>query len=82
MKGNLPFNGLPRQGISPQSRHKDLIYLVSAINGAGKYRIYMMNADGSDNRDITPSYFPPGFLCYASIFSNDDSRIYFIGMWY
>lgn len=59
-----------------------IIYLVSAIAGAGKYDMYMMNADGSDNRDITPSYFPPGFLCYASIFSNDDSKIYFIGMWY
>jgi Tol biopolymer transport system component len=71
------------QGMPEWSHAGDkIVFLVSAINDAGKYRIYMMNADGSDNRDITPSYFPDGFLCRAAVFSKNDSSIYFLGQWY
>jgi len=46
------------------------------------FDIYMMNADGSDNHDITPGYFAGNFLCHSPIFSQDDSEIFFIGEWY
>jgi len=59
-----------------------LVYLVGAIEGEGKYDLYVMNFDGTDNRNITPDYFPGAFLCHPSIFSKDDSRVYFIGEWW
>jgi Tol biopolymer transport system component len=59
-----------------------IVYLVSAIGTEGKYDIYLMNADGSENRNITPTYFPADFLCHDPIFSEDCSKILFIGEWY
>jgi Tol biopolymer transport system component len=71
------------QGLVSWSHSGDrLVYMVAAINGEGKYDIYMMNSDGTDNRDITPDYFPAGFLCHSPIFSKDDSKIFFIGQWW
>jgi Tol biopolymer transport system component len=59
-----------------------IVYVVGAIGDAGKYDIYIMNSDGTDNHNITPSYFPDDFLCYSPCFSGDDSRIFFIGQWW
>jgi len=71
------------QGLANWSRAGDhLVYVVAAIDGKGIYDIYMMNADGTDNRNITPDYFPPDFLCHSPVFSADDSKIYFIGQWW
>ena len=70
------------QGLASWSHSGDkILYSVAAIGNEGKYDIYMMNADGTNNRNITPDYFPLSFLCYSPIFSQDDSRIYFIGQW-
>jgi Tol biopolymer transport system component len=71
------------QGLASWSHAGDrLVYVVAAVQGAGRYDLYAMNADGSDNRDITPAYFPPEFLCHSPIFSRDDAGIYFIGQWW
>ncbi len=71
------------QGFPTFSNNGDkILFVVSAIDDAGKYDLYMMNSDGKDVRNITPSYFPASFLCYAGVFSNDDSKIYFIGEWW
>jgi len=59
-----------------------IVYIVSAISGAGKYDIYMMNSDGTNNMDITPAYFPAEFLCQSAILSSDDAIVYFVGQWY
>jgi len=59
-----------------------LIYLVSAMDGRGVYAIYGMNADGNENRRLSPDYFPNTFLSHAAAFSPDDSTIYFIGEWW
>jgi Tol biopolymer transport system component len=71
------------QGLATWSRRGDKIaYLVAAVGDEGRYDIYVMNADGTDNRPITPSYFPADFLCHSPVFSTDDSRILFIGQWW
>jgi len=71
------------QGMPTWSHAGDkIVYIVAAINGQGVYHLYTINPDGTDNRDITPGYFPPGFLCQSAVFSGDDSRIYFIGQWW
>lgn len=71
------------QGLASWSNSGEkIVYVVAAINGEGKYDAYTMNADGTDNRNITPPYFPDDFLCYAPIFSVDDSSIFFIGQWW
>jgi len=71
------------QGLASWSHSGDkLVYVVSAINSEGKYDMYMMEADGSDNHNLTPEYFASNFLCYSPIFSLDDSEIYFVGQWY
>jgi Tol biopolymer transport system component len=71
------------QGLASWSHSGDkIVYGVAAIGDEGKYDLYMMKADGSDNHSITPAYFASNFLCYAPIFSLDDSEIYFIGQWY
>ena len=71
------------QGLAAWSHGGDrLVYLVTAIGPVGKYDIWMMNADGTDNRDITPSYFPGHFLCHSPIFSTDGSKVFFVGEWW
>jgi len=59
-----------------------IVFIVAAIDDLGKYDIYIMNSDGTNNRDITPDYFPNDFLCHSAVFSNDDSAIYFVGEWW
>jgi Tol biopolymer transport system component len=71
------------QGLASWSHSGDrIVYEVAAIGAEGKYDIYVMNADGSDNNDATPDYFPQEFLCHSPNFSHDDSQIFFIGEWY
>jgi Tol biopolymer transport system component len=71
------------QGFATWSNNGDkILFLVAAINDEGKYDLYVMNSDGTNVRKITPSYFPADFLCYAGVFSDDDSKIYFIGEWW
>lgn len=59
-----------------------ILFTVAAMNGEGLYDLYMMNADGSDLSEITPSNWPALFLCSHGIFSHDDSKIYFVGEWW
>lgn len=78
----LTANGYA-QGLAGWSHAGDrIIYIVAAINGAGQFDVYIMNADGTDNRNVTPKYFPSDFLIHAAIFSGDDSKIYFIAEWW
>ena len=71
------------QGLSSWSYlGNKIVFIVAAIDDLGKYDIYSMNSDGTNNRDITPDYFPNDFLCRSAVFSNDDSVIYFIGEWW
>jgi Tol biopolymer transport system component len=64
------------------SDDSQIVFIVGAISGAGKFDMYMMNADGANNRDVTPSYFPAEFLAHNAVFSSDDSKVYFVGQWY
>jgi Tol biopolymer transport system component len=61
---------------------RQIVYIVAAIDQVGQYDLYLMDADGTDNRNITPDYFPTQFLCHWAVFSSDDSTIYFIGEWW
>jgi TolB protein len=71
------------QGLASWSHSgNELAYVVAAIGEEGKYHIYEINADGTGNQDISPAYFPPGFLSHSPIFSKDDSKVYFIGQWW
>jgi len=71
------------QGLAIWSHSGDrLVYIVAAIGSTGKYDIYMMDADGSNARNITPDYFPASFLCHSAMFSKGDSKVYFTGQWY
>ena len=71
------------QGIVSWSHADDKIaYVVSAINNQGKYDLYLMNADGSNNHCVNPDYFPDDFLCYPPDFSKDDTTLYFVGQWW
>lgn len=71
------------QGLVSWSHSGDrMVYLVGAIDSEGKYDIYMMNSDGTDNHNVTPGYFPVAFLCHSPIFSMDDSKIFFVGEWW
>ena len=70
------------QGLANWSHEGDKIaYVVAAVNDEGRYDIYLMNNDGTNNHDVTPGHFPTNFLCYSPVFSVDDSKIYFIGVW-
>jgi Tol biopolymer transport system component len=71
------------QGIASWS-HSDekIVYMVSAIGNQGTYDLYTMKADGSDQTNITPNYYPPEFLCHHPVFSEDDSKVLFVGEWF
>jgi len=58
------------------------VLVVAAIGGRGVYRLYGMDRDGSNYRDITPDYFPAGFLCHDAVFSAEGTSVYFIGQWW
>jgi Tol biopolymer transport system component len=71
------------QGLASWSHSGGKIaYIIAAIEGVGKYDMYMMNSDGTENHDITPRYFPPDLLCYSPVFSKDDTKMFFIGRWW
>ncbi len=71
------------QGFASWSHAGDrIVFIVAAIGTEGKYDIHMMNADGTDNQNITPDYFPAEFLCHTPVFSSDDSKIFFAGEWW
>jgi Tol biopolymer transport system component len=71
------------QGLASWSPSGDtLVFIVAAIDDVGKYDIYMMNSDGTNYQDITPSYFPVDFLCHSAVFSRSEAVIYFIGEWW
>lgn len=78
----LTDNGYAQGTASWSHSGTKLVYVVAAIEGQRKYDLYMMNADGTDNRSITPDYFPDDFLCHSPVFSKDDSKIYFVGQWW
>lgn len=71
------------QGLASWSPAGDrLVYVVAAIDDVGAYDLYLMQADGTGNQGITPSYFPPQFLCHSAVFSRDGSMLFFIGEWW
>jgi Tol biopolymer transport system component len=71
------------QGLASWSHSgSQLVYLVAAIGDEGKYDIWIINSDGTDNRNVTPEYYPAEFLCHSPIFSVDDTKVYFIGEWW
>ncbi len=57
-------------------------FLVAAIGEVGQYDLYMMNADGSGARNVTPDYVPDDFLCHAPVFSTGGGALYFVGQWW
>jgi TolB protein len=71
------------QGFASWSRSGDMmVYIVAAVDNEGKYDIYQMNSDGTNNRNITPDYFPEAFLCNTPVFSADDQKVFFVGEWW
>lgn len=71
------------QGLAEWSHSGDMIvYNVAGIDAEGKYDIYQMNSDGTNNRNINPDYFPETFLCHTPIFSVDDQKVFFVGEWW
>jgi hypothetical protein len=58
------------------------VYVVAAIGSEGRFDLYLMNADGTSNRNITPDYFPNEFVCRQVVFNADDTAVLFIGEWY
>ena len=71
------------QGLSTWAHSGDrILFIVSAVEDAGKYDLYVMTKDGTGIEDITPAYFPDSFLCHWGVFAGDDSKIYFIGEWW
>ena len=78
----LTYNSYSQSLASWSHSAEKIVYVVAAIEGVGKYDIYMMNQDGTGNHNITPAYFPPDFLCFSPVFSKDDTKIFFIGRWW
>jgi hypothetical protein len=71
------------QGLAAWSHSGGQIaYVVAAMNGVGAYDIHVVGSDGSGDRDVSPAFFPPEFLCHGVTFSPDDATLYFIGEWW
>jgi len=81
-ESRLTDNGYSQGLVNWSNSGEELVYIVAAINGEGKYDIYLMNSDGTNNRNTTPDYFPADFLCHSPVFSKDDSKIFFTGQWW
>ncbi len=61
---------------------KELLFIVSAINDKGMYDLYSIKVDGSDNKLLTPEYFPTDFLIHSARYSADALSVYFVGQWW
>ncbi len=59
-----------------------LVYIVAAVDDVGCYDMYVMNADGTGNHNATPDYYPDALVIHWSVFSPDDTKIYFVGEWW
>ncbi|MGC1123243.1 MAG: hypothetical protein WBA22_19330 [Candidatus Methanofastidiosia archaeon] len=71
------------QGMATWSHDGSRIaYVVTAAGEKGVYHLYIMNADGTDQQDVTPEYFPPAFLCHSGWFSPNDRVLFFVGEWW
>lgn len=71
------------QGLASWSHSgRQLAYIVSAVDREGRYDIHLVNADGTDPRNLTADSFPASFLCHWAIYSADDRALYFIGEWW
>jgi len=71
------------QGFASWSRSgKQIAYIVAAIGRAAAYDLYITGVDGTETRNVTPSYFPSEFLCRSVFFSKDDTAVYFVGEWW
>jgi Tol biopolymer transport system component len=82
LEGRLTNSGYSQGLPSWNSFGNRIVYTVAAIEDQGVYDLYVMNSDGSDNHNITPSYFPATFLCHAGTLEAADVSVYFIGQWY
>ena len=60
----------------------ELVFIVSAVGNEGRYDIWLVDADGSNRRDITPGYVPEGFLCHCPLFDPSGDTVWFIGEWW
>jgi TolB protein len=71
------------QGLAAWSPSGDsIVFSVAAVDGGGRYDIYMMSGDGPQIRDLTSQLFPQSFLAHEAVFSADGSTIFFIGEWW
>ena len=59
-----------------------LLFTVASKGGDGVFDMYTMNPNGTNLSNMTPADWPANFLCSHGIFSNDDSKIYFVGEWW
>lgn len=71
------------QGLATYSNDgSQILWVVAAIEGQGRYRLHMMDANGTNSRDVTPLYYPTSFLCHAAVFAKNDRSVYFVGQWW
>lgn len=71
------------QGVADWSSDGErLIYIVAAVGNVGRYDMFMMSADGSDNHGINPEDYPDNLVIHWAVFSPDDTTVYFVGEWW
>jgi Tol biopolymer transport system component len=72
------------QGLANWSHAGDWIsYIVTTeADGTPRFDVWLTRPDGTENRDVTPAYFPAQFLVHWAAFSGNDTHLYFIGEWW
>ena len=71
------------QGLSSWSYDGEkILYVVAAKGEVGAYDLYTMNSDGSGNKLSNPNNFPADFLIHWARYSDDSTKIYFVGEWW
>ena len=56
--------------------------VTSDASDESAYGSSEQHADGSDYEGVTPADWPAEFLCMHPVFSEDASKIYFVGQWW
>jgi Tol biopolymer transport system component len=71
------------QGLAQWSPAGDaFLCIVTATGSQGAYDLHLRNADGADDRNLTPAYFPANVLIHEAVFSRDGRGVYFIAEWW
>jgi Tol biopolymer transport system component len=78
---NITHTGYSQGLVGWSPTGDQIAYIVSAMDDVGLFDLFLVNSDGTANRNITPHSAPNEFLVKFP-FSGEEDLLFFIGEWF